>query len=110
VILDPHVNQMDAGLQLPGECVLLQASGSPQALLLYHDAGRNQVKRWITSPAAIDRFQFGRGKISAGTCRLPGSACRTGRNSLASGVSRQCACMAGGAARPAGRGSTDNGG
>ena len=63
VILDLHVNQMDAGLQLPGECVMFQASDSPQVFLLDHDAGGNQIKRWITSPAAMDRFQFDWAKI-----------------------------------------------
>ncbi len=63
VILDLHVNQMDAGLQLPEECVMFQASDSPQVFLLDHDAGGNQIKRWITSAAAMDRFQFDWAKI-----------------------------------------------
>jgi hypothetical protein len=63
VILDLHVSQMDAGPQLPEESVLFQAADSPQVFLLDHDANGEQVKRWITTPAAMDRFQFDWAKI-----------------------------------------------
>jgi hypothetical protein len=63
VILDLHVNQMDAGPQLPEECVLFQAADSPQVFLLDHDANGEQVKRWITTAATMDRFQFDWAKI-----------------------------------------------
>jgi hypothetical protein len=58
VIQDLHVSQMDAGLQLPDECVMFQANDSPQVFLLDHDANGEQVKRWITTAEAMDRFQF----------------------------------------------------
>ena len=63
VILDLHVNQIDAGPQIPDECIMFQATDSPQVFLLDSDADGNQIKRWITSPAAMDRFQFDWAKI-----------------------------------------------
>jgi hypothetical protein len=63
VILDLHVNQMDAGRQLPEECVMFQAADSPQVFLLDCDCDGGQIKRWITSAATMDRFQFDWGKI-----------------------------------------------
>ena len=63
VILDLHVNQMDAGRQLPQECVMFQVTDSPQVFLLDHDVNGEQIKRWITTPEAMDRFQFDWAKI-----------------------------------------------
>ena len=63
VILDLHVSQMDAGLQLPEECVIFQTTDSPQVFLLDHDANGEQIKRWITTAEAMDRFQFDWAKI-----------------------------------------------
>ena len=63
VVLDLHVNLIDAGFQLPDECVLFQAADSPQVFLLDQDADGNQVKRWITSAAAMERYQFDWAKI-----------------------------------------------
>ena len=36
---------MDAGLQLPEECVIFQTTDSPQVFLLDHDADGEQIKR-----------------------------------------------------------------
>jgi hypothetical protein len=63
VILDLHVSEMDAGLQLPEECVIFQTTDSPQVFLLDHDANGEQIKRWITTAEAMDRFQFDWAKI-----------------------------------------------
>jgi hypothetical protein len=63
VVLDLHVNLIDAGFQLPDECVLFQAADSPQVFLLDQDASGNQVKRWVTSAAAMERYQFDWAKI-----------------------------------------------
>src|SRR5689334_4072846 len=63
VIQDLHVSQMDAGLKLPDECVMFQANDSPQVFLLDHDASGEQIKRWITTAEAMERFQFDWAKI-----------------------------------------------
>ena len=63
VILDLHVSQLDAGPQLPEECVIFQTTDSPQVFLLDHDANGEQIKRWITTAEAMDRFQFDWAKI-----------------------------------------------
>ncbi len=42
---------------------MFQAPNSPLVFLLDHDASGNRVKRWITSPAAMDRFKFDWAKI-----------------------------------------------
>jgi hypothetical protein len=63
VVLDLHVNLIDAGFQLPEECILFQAADSPQVFLLDQDASGNQIRRWITSAAAMDRYQFDWEKI-----------------------------------------------
>lgn len=63
VILDLNVSQLDAGLQLPEECVIFQTTDSPQVFLLDHDGNGEQVKRWITTAQAMDRFQFDWAKI-----------------------------------------------
>jgi hypothetical protein len=63
VILDLHVNQIDAGLQIPDDCIMFQTTDSPQVFLLDADADGNQVKRWITSATAMERFQFDWAKI-----------------------------------------------
>jgi hypothetical protein len=64
VILDLYVNQIDAGLQLPDDCLMFQASDSPQVFLRDRDASGIPVKRWITSPEAMARFQFDWAKIN----------------------------------------------
>jgi hypothetical protein len=47
----------------PEECVIFQTTDSPQVFLLDHDANGEQVKRWITTAEAMDRFQFDWAKI-----------------------------------------------
>jgi hypothetical protein len=65
VILDLHVNQIDAGRPLPEECVIFEAADSPQVFLLDSDSGGEQVKRWITDEETMDRFQFDWDKIKS---------------------------------------------
>jgi hypothetical protein len=72
VILDLHVSQMDSGLPLPEECVIFQTTDSPQVFLLDHDANGEQVKRWITTAEAMDRFQFDWAKIKRWDVPLAG--------------------------------------
>ena len=64
VILDLYVNEIDTGAQIPDDCILFMASDSPKVFLRDHDAGGSQIKRWITSPAAMTRFQFDWGNIN----------------------------------------------
>lgn len=64
VILDLSANQIDVGVPLPEDCLIVQASDSPQVFLLDRDADGKQVKRWITSAGAMERFQFDWGKIN----------------------------------------------
>jgi len=63
VILDLDVNQIDDGPQLPNDSILFMADDSPK-VFLRDTLGGNYVKRWITSPDAMDRFQFDWGKIN----------------------------------------------
>ncbi len=70
VILDLYVNEIDSGLQIPDDCILFMASDSPKVFLRDHDAGGAQVKRWITSPAAMTRYQLDWGRISHWTVPL----------------------------------------
>jgi hypothetical protein len=63
VILDLHVNQIDAGPRLPDECLMFQVSDSPQVFLLDWDEHETHIKRWITSEEAMERFQFDWDKI-----------------------------------------------
>jgi hypothetical protein len=64
VILDLYVNQIDAGRQIPDDCIMFQAADSPQVFLRDRDADGNLIKRWINSATAMDRFQFDWGKIN----------------------------------------------
>jgi len=64
VILDLYVNQIDAGRQIPDDCIMFQAADSPQVFLRDRDADGSLIKRWISSAAAMDRFQFDWGKIN----------------------------------------------
>lgn len=43
--------------------VIFQTTDSPQVFLLDHDANGEQIKRWITTAEAMDRFQFDWAKI-----------------------------------------------
>ncbi len=54
---------MTPGCNSPEECVIFQTTDSPQVFLLDRDAKGEQVKRWITTAEAMDRFQFGWAKI-----------------------------------------------
>jgi hypothetical protein len=64
VVLDLSVNEIDDGLPIPDDCLLFMAADSPKVFLRDHDAGGKQIERWITSPAAMDRFQFDWAKIN----------------------------------------------
>jgi hypothetical protein len=63
VILDLHVNKIDAGLDMPEECGLFLANDSPQVFLLDWDENKTPIKRWITSEEAMQRYQFDWDKI-----------------------------------------------
>jgi hypothetical protein len=64
VILDLHVNQIDAGIQLPDYCAMFQTSDCPQVFLRDQDADGKPIKRWITNPETMERFQFDWHKIN----------------------------------------------
>jgi hypothetical protein len=64
VIVDLHVNQIDAGIQLPDYCAIFQTVDSTQVFLRDQDDDGNPIKRWITNPETMERFQFDWHKIN----------------------------------------------
>ncbi len=60
--LDVDINDIDTGAQIPQTALLFRTYDSPKVFLL-DGTPPNLVKRWIVSPAVMDRFQFNWGRI-----------------------------------------------
>jgi hypothetical protein len=62
IIEDIDIVEITTGSQIPVTAILFRAYDSPKVFLLDGNPP-NQVKRWITSPAVMDRYNFDWGRI-----------------------------------------------
>ncbi len=59
IVQDPHLNEIDNGPQISEGAVLAQAQGAAPVYLIDQNH-----KRWITSPATMDRYNFNWNRVN----------------------------------------------
>ena len=58
VCQDPDIPEIQRGPDIPATAILFRCFDSPKVFLLDHNTQNQNVKRWITSPAVMDHYNF----------------------------------------------------